>query len=135
MSGERVFHDPQVNLYARDVETSVRFYRELLGFAETFRTPATGRPVHVEMRLGGLVLGVADIESLRRDHGVEVAFGGPRAEVVVWTDDVDTAYARLLTHGAPSLSPPHDFLEGRLRAAWVADPEGGPVQLVQERAR
>jgi hypothetical protein len=31
------------------------------------------------------------------------------------------------------LAPAHDFLDGRLRAAWIADPEGNPIQLVQRK--
>ncbi|HEU0026684.1 MAG TPA: hypothetical protein VFQ25_06170 [Ktedonobacterales bacterium] len=41
-------------------------------------------------------------------------------------------YARLTAAGAPSLSLPHDFLT-HLRVAWVADPDGNPIQLVQRR--
>ncbi|MDI3340417.1 MAG: hypothetical protein QJR03_07775 [Sphaerobacter sp.] len=55
----------------------------------------------------------------------------PRAEVCLWTDDVDRAYAELVAKGAQPLSSPHDFL-GRLRAAWVADPDGNPVEIVAE---
>lgn len=54
-----MFTDPSVNLYVSDVETSARFYAGLFGFAETFRTPTSGPPIHVELRLGGLVLGLA----------------------------------------------------------------------------
>jgi catechol 2,3-dioxygenase-like lactoylglutathione lyase family enzyme len=126
-----VFRNPQVNTYVRDVEACVRFYTEALGFVETFRTPETGPPAHVEVRLGGLILGFADIEATRQMHGLDVDAGPKRAEVAVWTDDVDAAFARLVAVGATPLSPPHNFI-GRLRAAWVADPDGGPVQLVTE---
>lgn len=126
-----MFRDPQVNTYVRDVEATVRFYTESLGFAETFRTPETGRPVHVEVRLGGLVLGFADIDATREMHGLKVDAGPKRAEVVLWTDDVDGAFERLVAAGAKPLSQPHNFI-GRLRAAWVADPDGGPVQIVME---
>jgi catechol 2,3-dioxygenase-like lactoylglutathione lyase family enzyme len=126
-----MFRDPQVNTYVRDVEATVRFYTEQLGFVETFRTPESGPPVHVEVRLGGLILGFADIEATKAMHGLAVDAGPKRAEVVLWTDDVDAAYARLLAAGARSLSAPHEFI-GRLRGAWVADPDGGAVQLVME---
>jgi predicted enzyme related to lactoylglutathione lyase len=82
-----------------------RFYRDVLGFTETFRTPAEGVPVHVELRLAGLVVGMAG---------------------------VDAAYERVVAAGAAPLAPPHDFL-GSVRAAWVADPEGNPVELVMRR--
>ena len=126
-----MFRDPQVNTYVRDVETMVRFYTQELGFQETFRTPEAGPPVHVEVRLGGLILGFADIAATREMHGLAVDAGPKRAEVAVWTDDVDAAFARLIAAGATPLSPPHNFI-GRLRAAWIADPDGGPVQMVSE---
>lgn len=127
----RVFRDPQVNFYVRDVDTSVRFYTDRFGFKETFRTPSSGPPAHVELRLGGLVLGLASIEAARRDHGLPADSGPPRAEICLWTDDVDGVYADLVARGVQSLRAPHDFL-GRLRAAWLADPDGNPVQIVAE---
>jgi catechol 2,3-dioxygenase-like lactoylglutathione lyase family enzyme len=126
-----VFTAAQVNVYASDVERSVAFYRGL-GFAETFRTPAEGPPAHVELALGGMTLGVASVEAARADHGLDLDLARPGRgmEVAVWNDDTDAAFARLVAEGAPVLSEPHDFL-GRLRVAWVADPDGNPVELVQ----
>jgi catechol 2,3-dioxygenase-like lactoylglutathione lyase family enzyme len=120
----------QTNLYSTRVEETVGFY-ERLGFTERFRTPREGPPIHVELELDGFTLGVADVESARRDHGLDVDAGGRGAEVCVWVDDTDGTYADLLTHGATSMSEPHDWLD-RLRVAWVADPDGHPVELVQK---
>jgi lactoylglutathione lyase len=128
-----MFRAPQVNFYVEDIEASVSFYRDLLGFTETFRTPQEGTPAHVELRLDALILGLATFESLRDVHGVTVGTGAPRVEVVVWTDDVDAAFASLGAEGVRVLSPPHDFLAS-LRATWIADPEGNPVQIVMRRA-
>jgi len=33
-----------VNLYTRDIEAGLHFYRDLLGFVETFRTPPKASP-------------------------------------------------------------------------------------------
>ena len=126
-----MFRDPQVNFYVRDVETSVRFYADLFGFVESFRTPLSGPPTHVELRLGGLVLGLASIDAALNEHGLTTGGGNPRAEVCLWTDDVDREYAKLIELGVPSLSSPRDFL-GRLRVAWVADPDGNPVNIVAD---
>jgi catechol 2,3-dioxygenase-like lactoylglutathione lyase family enzyme len=128
-----MFRDPQINYYVRDVDVSVRFYVELFGFEETFRTPATGTPSHVEVRLGGLILGLASTKSAKNTHGLTTGGRNPRAEVCLWTDDVDRAHAELVDRGVPSLSAPHDFLDGRLRAAWLADPDGNPVEIVAEQ--
>ncbi len=127
-----MFRDPQVNFYVQDVEACMTFYRDLFGFEETFRTPETGPPDHVELHIGSFILGLASIESARDTHGLAAADGPPRAEVCLWTDDVDDAYQRLIEQGAQSITPPHTFLNGRLRAAWVADPDGNPVQMVME---
>jgi catechol 2,3-dioxygenase-like lactoylglutathione lyase family enzyme len=129
-----MFRDPQINLYVADVEASRRFYCESFGFTETFRTPRDGEPIHVEMRLGTLTLGVASIESARHIHGLDLGNGPPRGELVVWTDDVDEAFTSITTRGARPLSEPHNFLAD-LRAAWIADPDGNPVQMVMRRAK
>jgi catechol 2,3-dioxygenase-like lactoylglutathione lyase family enzyme len=119
------FENPQVNLYVQDVEESARFYRDSFGFEETFRTSG-----HVELRLGSFTLGLAAIEALRDVHGISTdGSGAPRAELVVWAEDVDQAYADLVARDVTALSAPHDFA-GSLRAAWVADPDGNPVQIV-----
>lgn len=129
-----VFKDPQVNLYSADVPQAIAFYCEHFGFVETFRTPTEGTPQHVELRLGGLVLGIASIKAAIAVHGLPAGSGPARAEIVLWTDeDVDTIYADLLAKGVPPLIAPHDFI-GRLRAAWVQDPDGVPVQIVREIA-
>jgi catechol 2,3-dioxygenase-like lactoylglutathione lyase family enzyme len=130
----RLFRDPQVNFYVNDVEASVRFYADLFGFEETFRTPSSGPPEHVELRLGGLILGLASVQSAMDTHGLTTGGGNPRAEVCLWTDDVDGAFATLVEQGAVPLSRPHDFLGGQLRAAWLADPDGNPVEIVASQS-
>lgn len=51
--------------------------------------------------------------------------------MILWTDDVPAAYEELTAGWAPALAAPHDW-PGRLLIAWVGDPDGNPVQLVQE---
>lgn len=108
----------------------MRFYVENFGFVETFRTPEQGEPMHVEVTLGAFILGLASREAGKTMHGLKLSPGGfPRAEVVLWTDDVDLAYTTWVDKGVPSVSAPHNFLSS-LRAAWVMDPDGNPVQIV-----
>jgi catechol 2,3-dioxygenase-like lactoylglutathione lyase family enzyme len=128
-----MFREPQVNVYVDDVEASVTFYTQVLGFTETFRTPEHGAPDHVEVRMGGLILGFASLEAARRDHDLEVGGDSLRFEIVLWTDDVDRAYERLIAHGAKPMREPHEFL-GRIRAAWVTDLNGNPIEIAQEVA-
>jgi catechol 2,3-dioxygenase-like lactoylglutathione lyase family enzyme len=128
------FRSHLYNLYTNDIERSLRFYHELLGFTETFRLPEHGPPSHVEMELGPLNLAVSTVEALKREHGLSGGGGPPRAEVVLSVADVDAAYSWLRSQGTPSLSPPHDFARV-LRGAWVGDPDGNPVQMIGQPGR
>jgi lactoylglutathione lyase len=118
-----------VNLYTRDTEAGLRFYRDLLGFTETFRTPAEGIPEHVELRLGGFTVGLGTVEAARKVHGVEAAPGSPAMVLVVWTGDVEAACAELTAAGVPLVQPPHDTGNSN-RNALLRDPDGNLVEIV-----
>lgn len=130
-SGMPSFSSPMINLYSRDLARAVSFYADL-GFVETFRTPTSGPPAHVELQLGGFTLGIASVEAAR-EHGLRPNGEGRWIEIVLWTEDTDAAVKALTGKGAPLLSAAHDFLGGRLRSAWIADPDGNPIQLVQQK--
>jgi len=120
-----------INLYSRDLSQAAAFYSEL-GFVKTFRTPASGEPVHMELTKDGFTLGIATMEAAKQ-HNLRPGGEGHGIEIVLWTDDTDAAVNALVAKGAPLLAPTHDFLDGKLRSAWVADPDGNPIQLVQRR--
>jgi catechol 2,3-dioxygenase-like lactoylglutathione lyase family enzyme len=124
-----MFRSPQVILFSDDLPRTAAFYQGL-GFTQTFQTPDEGAPIHLDLSLDGYKIGIASGDSTRGDHGLDPITSGQRAAVILWTDDVAAAYARLTTAGAPALKPPHQWL-GRLLIAWVADPDGNPVQIVQ----
>ena len=125
------YRDAMVNYYVHDVEGLAAFYCKQFGFVETFRTPESGPAVHIEVRLGNFILGLASIPAARAMHNLPLNPGLPRGEIALWTDNVDAAYAALMAQGMRSISAPHNFLETPpLRAAWVEDPEGNPIQLV-----
>jgi lactoylglutathione lyase len=128
-----MFTECLVNFYTRDIEAGLRFYRDLLGFTETFRTPAEGTPEHVELRLGGFTVGLGTVEAALRVHGVEAAPGSPAMVLVVWTDDVDAAFARLEAAGVPAVQRPHDTGNNN-RNALLRDPDGNLVEIVAKVA-
>jgi catechol 2,3-dioxygenase-like lactoylglutathione lyase family enzyme len=128
-----MFETPLVNLYTNDIEAGMRFYRDLLGFTETFRTPREGMPSHVELRLDGFTIGLGTVEAARRAHGVEAAPGSPAMVLVVWTHDVDQAYKELAAAGVPTVQPPHDTGNNN-RNALLRDPDGNLVEIVAKRS-
>lgn len=127
------FSDPQVILFVADCERAAAFYSEF-GFTETFRAPDDD-PVKVEMALGGFALGLALPEPAAESHGIAPVTRGHRAAITLWTDDVEAAYSHALTAGARDHRGPHPFLDGKLMVAFVEDPDGHPLQLVQRVSR
>ena len=99
------FRAPLINLYSRDLPRAVSFYSEL-GFIETFRTPASGQPSHIQLKLDGFSLGIATVEAAREHHGLRPQGEGRWIEIVLWTDDTDAAVNTLVARGAPLLSCP-----------------------------
>jgi lactoylglutathione lyase len=113
-------------IYVEDVAASLAFYRDLLGFAETFRFPETGDPEFV---------GLSNVALARASDGQTGSHGQPmhprsgqQFELCVYVDDVDAAVDELRSHGAPVLVEPVDQPWGE-RMAYVADPTGHPVML------
>ena len=121
------------NLYTNDIEAGLRFYRDLLGFTETFRTPRDGPPEHVELKLDGFMIGLGTVEAARRVHGVEAAPGSPAMVLVLWADDADAAYQELTAAGVPAVQPPHDTGNNN-RNALLRDPDGNLVEIVAKRS-
>lgn len=122
-----------VNLYTRDIEAGLRFYRDTLCFQETFRTPSDGTPAHVELKLEGFLIGLGTVEAAKRVHGVDASPGTPAMVIVIWTEDVDRAFQRLSDAGAPVLQPPHDTGNDN-RNALLRDPDGNLVEIVSKRS-
>ncbi len=128
-SGMSLFKTPQVVLFCQNVSGTAQFYRSV-GFEEVFRTPRDGEPIHVDLALDGYRIGLASEQSTRSDHGMDPVVSGQRAAVILWTDDTPAAYERLQELGAKPVRAPEPWLE-RLLIAWVEDPSGHLVQVVQ----
>jgi hypothetical protein len=71
-----------VVLFSGDVSRAAAFY-ESLGFRETFRVPAHGEPIHIDLALDGYQLGIASVESTREDHGLQPVAEGQRAAIIL----------------------------------------------------
>lgn len=126
-----MFRDAFPIVYTEDLAASVAFYRDLLGFAETYRFPPGDAAEFVALSLGGSAgLGLAAVRDGQTGaHGRPIApRTGRQFELCVYTDDVDLAVGRLREHGVPVLAEPADQPWGE-RMAYVADPGGHPVMV------
>ena len=130
------FSGGQSNYYVQDVARMAAFYRDNFGFKETYRTPKTGQPEHIELRLGEYLIGLSSVEAGRRIHHLPLDPGKPRGEIVLWTNDVDQAHTMLMEKSVSCIHAPHNFDVNaylRLRVAWYEDPEGNIFQTVCQR--
>ena len=121
-----MFRDCLTNLYCADLDASLRFYRDLLGFTETFRYPREGAPLHVELQLGGTVIAVSTLDAIA-GYGLPAIRGEP-FELAIGAEDTDAAVETMRAAGVPVLAGPLDAPNGH-RVAYVADPDGNRVRI------
>lgn len=113
-----------------DLERSAAFYVAVFEMTEVNRVTASigDRTIHEIMyepsRPGGPAFVLLSYED--RDE--------PAAEEVILgfiSDDVDALVDRALSHGGTVVDAAHDLPEHGVRVAFVADPEGHLLELVQ----
>jgi lactoylglutathione lyase len=112
----------RLELFVADVDRSVRYYRDVLGFV----ADVTGDDGYVAVRRGDAVIGLGRADRLPDDHPVALVGGRPPGrgvEVVVEVDDVEATYRRAAGAGAA-------FASGLEPRPWgatdfrVLDPDG-----------
>lgn len=113
-------------LYVSDMERSVKFYHDLLGFSVKYRWPAEGVSTFVFLQLPPLGIGLATIN----DVGGRVKSPAEPAqfELCIYVDDLDEALRHLVAHGVKQLRPVEEQPWGE-RNGYVADPDGYPIHI------
>jgi len=103
-----------------DLPETVAFYRDLLGFRESYRFPPEGDPQFVTLKLGTSELGLGADEA-----------SGPAAgyALCVYAVDCDRAVEKLRAAGTPVVEEPADMPWGE-RMARVTDPAGNEIVIV-----
>ena len=124
-----MFTSSMPNLYSADVAAAADFYRDVLGFDQTYQFPAAGPPEHVELRLGDSMLALSSNAAVRQT-GLPAPSAGHTQELVVWCDDIDAAIGRVRAACAPVLVEPYHHVAGH-RRAYVADRDGNWLALVE----
>jgi catechol 2,3-dioxygenase-like lactoylglutathione lyase family enzyme len=125
-----MFTTSMPNIFTRDIEPALAFYRDRLGFSVTFQVPPQGRPEHVVLQLGDSRLALSTNRAIAA-VGLDPTSGNS-FELVVWCDDVDGEAARLHAAGAVILVEPYNHIAGH-RRAYLADPDGNWLALVDAR--
>jgi lactoylglutathione lyase len=114
-------------VFVSDMDRSVKFYRDLLGFALRFQSPEW-----TEFETGGTTLALHITE--RDPAGETPTTSSPpgRCQLGIQVDDLDEFHNRATQQGVLCLAPPavQDF-GGTL--AKYADPDGLPFSVSQSR--
>ncbi|MFD6424605.1 flavin reductase [Streptomyces sp. NPDC060198] len=113
-------------IFAERVDTTAEFY-ELLGYTRQSRNPPQGEPTYIGMRRGTAELAVVSTDWPRAQCGLTPG-PGPRFEMFVLVDDLDTTLKQLADAHVTLLRAPADMPWGE-RIAHVLDPDGNPVAV------
>lgn len=129
-----------VCVLCEDVERSIRFYRDKLGF--TLKHRAEG---FADFDGAGLTLALWEIDHISRHTGIASTLGPGAHKVCIAVKlpspaDVDACYAELSANGVAFAGPPADYA-WNAHACYFAGPddelwelyawrEGGPVGVV-----
>jgi lactoylglutathione lyase len=112
-----------------DIDRSVAFY-ETLGFEERRRMPIRDEAINVFMGLPG----DGDRLELTYNHGVgSYDLGTGYNHIALTVEDLDGTLERLSRAGIEPEKPPYRVREGGSRIAFVRDPDGYRVELIEKR--
>src|SRR6266536_532924 len=116
-----------VTIYVRDVDRSIRFYVDQLGFNLIFDSPVGGgRFVAVGPPDGSAVFALAPVQP---DSEAYRSIGRS-APVVFLTENVVATYEEWCKRGVQFQEPPHKPVWGG-RFASLEDPDGNSLKLVE----
>ncbi len=107
--------------HVSDLERSIRFYKDILGFTESFRFGA-----YVGLNLGEVTLHV----TVGADGDYRRPIGG--GTVYIFCDSVDSFYESITSRGATPNSAPSDAAYG-MRDFVVHDPDGNQLSFGAEK--
>lgn len=121
-----------VVLIVSDLGRSVAFYQGTLGFRLQHRAER-----FAQLDAGGTRLGLYTREAMQETLGRPLdppPASAPAFELGFKVDDCDAAFAELVRAGAPSAARPTTRFWGQ-RTAYVHDPDGNLIEIVQDLPR
>ncbi len=117
-------------LVVADLDRALRFYGGVLGLELNHRSGP-----YAQLKTGATRLALYTREAMADTLGMDLAppaENAPGFELGFFVANVDNAYAELVVSGAKAVTPPADRPWGQ-RTAYVRDPDGNLIELVQPR--
>jgi PhnB protein len=109
-------------LIVDDAERAIQFYAEAFGAEEKFRLPMGEKIGHAEIKIGDSFVMLAD-EFPDMGHLGPNTRGGPTSSILLYVEDVDSAFKQALNAGAKEQRPVQDQFWGD-RMGTLTDPFG-----------
>jgi lactoylglutathione lyase len=124
-----------VMLRIRDIDASLRFYRDGLGMHLLDRHDVPqGRFSILFLSFAGYRDGPAAIElTYNWDQEEAYSHGSGYGHIAIGVPDIEAAFARLIDHGGAAKTAPKQMIPGTPMLAFVTDPDGYAVELIQTR--
>lgn len=117
------YHSVTPYLMVKGAAAALDFYQRAFGARETARFPEPdGRIGHAEMRVGDSTVMLADEFPEMNMQGPQ-SRGGTTVSLLLYVEDVDTAFPRALAAGATEVRPLQDQFYGD-RSGTLTDPYG-----------
>jgi lactoylglutathione lyase len=128
----RVLHSM---LRVRDVDKTLRFYCDGLGMSVLDRYDfEKGRFSILFLSFSGYRDGSAALElTYNWDQGEDYSHGSGYGHLAIGVPDVTEVYERLAHYGGVQTTAPKRMIENSPQIAFVKDPDGYPVELIQIR--
>ena len=125
-----------IGLSVADIERQRRFYIEAFGFHDEHRTeiPDAGTRIALLSRPGGTAVELTQRAGSAPQHFADPVEGAGVQGYFHWAltvDDLDAAITAAAACGARTVSLPAPARRPRTRFAYLADPEGNLIELVQ----
>ena len=116
------YHSVTPYLVIDGAEEAIRFYSQALGATEVLRLPMGDKIGHAEIRIGDSHVMLSD-EWPDMDIRGPKSRGGATSSLMVYVEDVDSAFARAVAAGATIERPVEDQFYGD-RSVAIIDPFG-----------
>ncbi|HEY0412508.1 MAG TPA: VOC family protein [Allosphingosinicella sp.] len=116
------YHSVTPYITVDDAAGAIRFYQAAFGAAETLRMEMGGKVGHAEIRIGDSVIMLSDEWPHMGVLGPKTR-GGATSSLMIYTEDVDAAFAQAVEAGGTVERPVQDQFYGD-RSGTLVDPFG-----------
>jgi lactoylglutathione lyase len=117
-----------VRLLVDDIDASIRFYRDLLGFQLKWGEAAIGYASFT----GGYGVDLSLFARQGQPEAIPMLQAGDRLLLSLEVDDPDQEVERLRGQGVEIVAGPRDEPSWGLRVAYIRDPDGNLLELMRQ---